>query len=115
MLYEILLNPEVQDRIKLSDAEIKDFASITTTSLEKEISPFEINRIFLQAIIVKPCDWSEVFFHAFSTVLKFVDQNFNNNTHSLAVSLKHDSFPADLLNQLDYLKDQIYLSLLRGV
>lgn len=106
ILYESFLNQRVQEKIKLSDNEINAFTRITSINFEKDITPYEINRVFLHALLVKPADWSENFFNAFSAVLRFVKSNFNNNTNILALNFKRDSFPPILLAQFDYLEDQ---------
>lgn len=100
---DMLNNPLAQDKIKLSDAEIQNFIASANSANEKDITPYEINRVFLHAIIVNPEVWSESFYKAFSAVLDFVKKGFNNNNNQLTAALKADSYPKGLLDQLNYL------------
>jgi hypothetical protein len=103
-LYQTILLDETENKkILLSDSEIKYLMRSNTAVGEKEITPYEINRIFLHAILKRPEEWSSLFYDAFAKVLQFVKDNFNLNTE-VAFSLNRDSYPADLLNQLDYLQ-----------
>jgi hypothetical protein len=99
----ILLDESAKKKIILSDADLKQLMSSKNEAGEKEIQPYEINRIFLHAILKKPEEWSLIFYQTYAEVLKFVMLNFNQNS-KLAVSLKNDSYPIELMMQLDYLK-----------
>lgn len=106
----LLFNPDFQKKARLTDHDIMEFLSASSNSAEKEISPYEINRIFISAILQKPDEWSDIFYSAFTTVLKFVDNKFNQNQGFNATALKNDSYPEKLITQLKYLENCYHAS-----
>jgi hypothetical protein len=114
-LYPLLLTPEFQDKIFLSN---KAITSLLQSHVEGflDLSSYEINRVFLHAISISPKDWSLEFGGKiaadssllegglFSEVLAFVTNQFNGNNERLALQLKKESYPQVLLNQLTYLQ-----------
>jgi hypothetical protein len=98
----LLLDESVKKKILYSETEIIQLMTSNTLTGEKEITPYEINRIFLQAILTRPQDWSRIFYQTYAKIFKFVELDFNQNTE-VTSSFKHDSYPEELLAQLKYL------------
>lgn len=107
-LYLMFLNQDIQSKIILKDSDIQEVMRKRPDSLvevnEIEITPYIVNRLFLHAILIKPEQWSDTFYQGFSSILEFVNKNFNEDSFS-STSLKKDSYPEALLEQLNYLKN----------
>lgn len=114
-LYRGLLSSWVQDKIRLTDKQIisimnsnshEEQASSSSqhTRTAIELQPYEINRIFLCAIITNPSQWSELFKQSFSRILNFIQNNFEQEQTIAVAQLKRDSYPQPLIDQLVYLQ-----------
>lgn len=104
-LYQILITPQTQEKIKLNDDIIQQFLQKRNpNSGELNVSPYELNLIFLHAIITDTNDWTPLFTKVFNEALQFVENNFNQENKGIAYSLKKDSYPEPLRDQLKYLK-----------
>jgi hypothetical protein len=103
VLYKFLLDDSIKTKIILNDTEIENWLTSKSAAGVKEITPYEINRIFLHAIMIKPQDWSNIFYQLYAEVLAFANNNFDQNTE-IAASFKHDSYPEELIVQLNYLQ-----------
>jgi hypothetical protein len=105
-LYSMLLDQEfVQSKIVLSDPHIQAIHEkelcIEGEHFVRHKTPYEINRIFLHAIVIKPDDWSALFSKTFEETLLFVKNQLD--VGYIATELKKNSYPVRLITQLDYL------------
>lgn len=116
--YGLLLNENFQSKVYLSDEEI---AKLLILSLDKHghhhLGPYEINRIFLHAIISPKEKWTSAFGSLLSAedtlidgllpqILQFVKNNFNQDQTQIASQLKRESYPDALIQQLEYLCEE---------
>lgn len=104
-LYSLLLEPKALEKINLTDALIHRLTSNFSEENGQSIisiTPYEINRIFLHAIINHPGSWSRAFADIFQTTLNFIQQPFPEN-QQLSHQLIEDSYPTELITQLNYL------------
>ena len=69
-----------------------------------DITPYEINRLFLNAILQKPHDWTSQFMATFEMILSFLSAQLSK-PGLLMHSLQRDSYPQVLMEQLYYLRD----------
>lgn len=105
-LYFFIRSNQSRDKIVLTDEAIKTIlSSRNAVTQEIMVSPYEINQVFLHAILIEPSEWSDLFSILFNKTLNFVKSNFNLEDKKEHI-LKKDSYPSDLLSQLDYLKDK---------
>ncbi|OGT36639.1 MAG: hypothetical protein A3F11_06900 [Gammaproteobacteria bacterium RIFCSPHIGHO2_12_FULL_37_14] len=102
-LYTLLLTKEFQDKITLSDEIIQGFIQLGGEDPYRDITPYQINRIFLHAILHDPQDWSPLFANTLQEIYAFVKNNFNQINAANAALLKQDSYPKALMEQLRYL------------
>jgi hypothetical protein len=102
-LYAMVLNEHMSRKILLTDSEIMRLMQLHTDTVDgqliKHISPYEINRIFLSALLVKPCDWTPLFATTLDATLTFVKEMSGET----AQTLKANSYPQKLIAQLNYL------------
>lgn len=109
-LYTLLLNPDVQNKILLTDETLEKLIKPKGNSNEVEINPYILNRIILHAIITynnAEHPWSEYFKERLKEVIDFIESNFNKKDDLMASSLRRDSYPSELLEQLkDYLNEK---------
>lgn len=104
----LLLDDKVQSKLTLDDhcALLQSFKDIDAgILLNFEISPYQINQIFLHAIVNSPEHWSPLFAKAFQLTLAYIkhkiiqpDENFGNDR------LIRESYVEKLIEQLDYLQ-----------
>lgn len=100
-LYSMLLDEDMHRKIELPDQIIKDIFSKRDSETHKLIlSPYQINRIFLHAILNKPEDWSDLFRDLLSETRELVEQDLNQDIEEepSAFCLK------SLLEQIAYLE-----------
>lgn len=109
-LYKLLCNDVTQSIITLDDKVLDKFIPPVSSSESKEvkeihrdITPYQVNRIFLHAIITKPGNWSPKFAETIEQVLSFVKGLGGPTGAGVAGALKRDSYPPQLIAQLDYL------------
>jgi hypothetical protein len=104
-LYAMVLNEHIARKIILNDNEIIQSMQNHTEKADgqviKYISPYEINRIFLSAILVRPSNWTELFVTTFKATLFFVKELDRSSIHTQA--LRTYSYPRELITQLEYL------------
>ncbi len=103
-LYSMLLEEAIQAKILLNDKVIQKFNETNIDMTFRDITPYEINRVFLHAIIQKPENWTPLFAITFQEVLTFVKNNFNQNNSGPELALKEKSYPPRLTGQLEYLQ-----------
>ncbi len=115
--YQLLLNTQFQNKVLINDSWIDELYNQKIDG-QLELSPYEINRIFLHAIITPPGNWSnnfggslkltssELVGGVLQQTLEFVKQHFNNNQTFIANSIKSSSYPNSLLEQLTWLLEK---------
>jgi len=106
-LYQFLLDTKVQQKIHLSDDILQQWSQKITKEHDqqfRDITPYEINRIFLDAIITSPDRWTTLFAETFRTTLAFI-KDLDTNT-AIGQALKTSSYPPKLIRQLDYLQQE---------
>lgn len=110
--YHLLLNIYFQEKVILGDDEIQTFYQTQQQGI-LPISAYELNRIFLHAILCSPSEWTPLFAELFTQAFHFTQKNFDNNHSITAKRLKRESYPNMFLTQLHYLlkKYQAPLSL----
>jgi hypothetical protein len=99
-IYRLFLEVEFfQQKALLTEAEIEAFLKAETEATDVlYITVFEINRIFLHAIIKEPEDWSDEFSQAFSLAFDFVRNNLNNAGDSkIHTNLMKTSYSTELI------------------
>ncbi|MBA2710603.1 MAG: hypothetical protein H0U57_08440 [Tatlockia sp.] len=113
-LFAFLLEPTLEAKIILADQDIDQLYNSHQEGF-LDLSPYFINRILLQAIIIPPRQWSEKFggrlVHdsslleggLFPQVLDFINNNFNEGNQQIGLKLKEESYTKILMNQLTYL------------
>lgn len=102
-LYAMLCDDTVQSKIILDDDVIKKLiAAKAAEQKEFTATPYEVNRVFLHAILVDPVKWTSIFVDLFLKVMLHVKNKFNVNAGAPTVFEKN-SYPAKLLLQMDYL------------
>ena len=112
LLYNMLLDHKTAAQITLNDIELSHFSS---RNIEEEdgityrtMTPYEINRIFLHAIINQPNSWSPLFAKTFQLTLDLVTRL--DESHFIHSSLSQSSYPPMFMAQLNYLQNMyIYL------
>lgn len=110
-LYKSLLNSTTIEKILLDDKQLLEMSkSAPKTETQAEITPYQINRIFLHAIILHPGEWTDLFYKEFKAVLGFVNNNLLGEEKHRTSKLTEDqlkfinnSFNQTLLAQLNYL------------
>ena len=108
-LYAMLVNKSMCSKIVLDDTTLKmlinRFRSSEGANDFVSFGPYEVNRLFLSAIITHQRDWTELFAEMFHATLMFVKNGFNQetDTQEMATALKRDSYPPQLMDQLEYL------------
>ena len=104
-VYSLLVEDTVLTKIVLTDHLIElwlqqDLAG--NAQVFNYFTSYQINRIFLHAIINSPEQWSLPFLHIFKQTLSFIKelsrQNFIGNEE------QKNSYPDELIQQLDYLQ-----------
>jgi hypothetical protein len=108
-LYAMFMNPLFQEKIILSDDEIERLRKSGVSQEDgityRDITPYEVNRVFLHAILEE--NWSDLFLEVFKATLQFVKSNFNKpESDRQAKALKQNSYPPALISQLDYLSNK---------
>lgn len=125
--YGILIDGEFQRKVELTDETIAVMIKNAIAEGEKEskddkeneddkeskatklgVEPYQINRLFLHAIIVHPEEWTECFTHHLVIALNFVKNGCNKDylkekKQWKADDLKKYSYPDSLIKQLEYL------------
>ena len=101
-LYSILIDDRNHKKILLDDSTIEKILINNRQATETFFSPYEINRIFLSAIIQNPNLWTNLFASILHHVLIFVQTTMIEHNH-LAQALQQDSYPIILIQQLEYL------------
>lgn len=104
ILYNELLSDALKKKIIFKDENLKTyFAESKDHKGEVTITPYILNRIFLQAIILGPEDWTKAFAKRLYTMIKFVENKFNAPGEFHAdTNLQKSSYPQSLLKQLKY-------------
>lgn len=108
--YAMLLDEYFQKKVILTDDAIRKIVEKNTKQDDEkfhlELGPYEINRLFLHAILVEPEQWTKDFTDAFKETLSFIKNKFDEpNLQWQAQALKKDTYDA-LILQLDYLLDR---------
>lgn len=106
-LYEMLLSPAFQEKAKLTDETIQRFLRTRAPgSAEVDVTPYELNRIFLHAYLVDPQEWSPLFTETFDRAFQFVKNDFNQNQEAkgAARALKASSYNYNLLWELETIR-----------
>ncbi len=106
-LYRLFLEVDIfQKKALLSAAEIESFLTAQREATNVlYITVFEINRIFLHAIIIEPESWDAKFCLVLALTFDFVKNNLNNAGDSnINANLMKTSYPAELIKHLSYLK-----------
>jgi hypothetical protein len=100
-----LLDEAVQDKVLVKEDELSDWFKE-----EKEgegcayLTPYQINRMLLTAILSKSSKWSSEFLDAIKQVSAFIKSSFGQDSATwIAGALKKGSYPEELQEQLDYL------------
>src|SRR5262249_973045 len=86
-LYFQLVNPAFQEKYQLTNDDLKlmftrNLQMLSSENTAKiELTPYDINRIFLHAITVPPEEWEQtpLFFECFSEVYQFASNGFENS------------------------------------
>ena len=104
--YQNLYDPQVTKKIILSDQDITKFRHSNTELTEhgemvRHFTPYEINRVLLHAILIRPDQWTHLFAETCQTVLRLIREIDQND--ALAQLLKLSSYTPELLAQIDYL------------
>ena len=101
-LYASLLDPQISQSLIMTDEQINILLDKNKDVLTTEIavSPFEINRIFLHALLINPEQWTDKFAETLHVFLEFVQEKIK--TEGVGNILKNTSYPPQLLHQLSY-------------
>jgi hypothetical protein len=105
-LYAIFCSESFKNKIILTDEEIASFVATAAHHGELDITPYMLNRIFLHAILVSPENWSNDFTILFNQAFSFVENAFNQPDSVRSTALMRDSYPLELREQLQYLKQK---------
>lgn len=113
-LYRALLDPNLKAQFEFPDEALHELLSIQQNGVIY-LGSYEINRIFLHAITTKPENWTlrfggkinphnaELVDGVILIVLDFVKTQFNQRNSQIAHALKMQSYPAELIEQIEYL------------
>lgn len=104
-LYGFLLDESLQKKIFLLDEDIEVIYrnGIITEGdvIYNDITPYAINRLFLTAILTHPSTWTDLFALSLRAVFSFVKNLATQK--GLGATVRHDSWPEELLIQIEYL------------
>lgn len=89
LLYSLLLRDSFQDRVCLPDNKINQFLSVADGG---EFNSYQINRMFLIAILREPQEWNVTFAEGLKRILEFLDKKGTQG-----------SLPVQIVNQVLYL------------
>jgi hypothetical protein len=107
-LYAFLLDENTQATILLTDADINSFNTLAWQENAeipyRRVTEYEMNRVFLHAILVKPESWSALFASHFNQMLDFLSHELSNKDNwQPEPYLNQDPYYA-VMYQLDYLQ-----------
>ena len=121
ILSENLQDLATQEKIQVNEAWLEAVFTPRVIRIEEgemiirgevEITPYEINKIFLHAIITPVNNWSSTFYKYFKLVRKFVVDSFAQEAVGIVQQLSKSSYPPHLMKHLLYL--EIYFSKLEA-
>lgn len=107
-IYALLLREDIRKNAFLLDnSVIQKFIEQTTETKEEKthqnLTAYHINRVFLHAILQNPYDWSDLFKGVFREIFTWVQRNFDQENKGIVAVLKRDSYPDQIMTQLEYL------------
>jgi hypothetical protein len=103
-LYRILIDVEFHEKVFMSDEEIDFFWNHADTSKPfREMTAYQINRIFLHGIIKEHTDWTDNFSNLYRKALNFIENDYYSygSTH-LNRNLIEYSYTDELTRLLKY-------------
>ncbi len=104
-LYRFLLDDAFKQKIIYSDAEIETFwKSGDENSPYRDITVYQINRVFLQAILVDPNHWTQKFYTFVNNVYDFLvdSEDEENDQNQIIERFIEISFTTELAHQINY-------------
>ncbi|STY33132.1 ankyrin repeat domain-containing protein [Legionella worsleiensis] len=98
---EALSNPV----IRVDEALLSKWITQTDEDGTLDVSPYQINRIILHALCYEPNTWSPLFLECLKGVLSFIRNRCNQGLNSAGQALSRDSWPQELIDQIEHLFD----------
>lgn len=93
--------------IHLSDELINEWREKASEEDLLKLDVYQVNRFLLHALSYPPSTWTSLFREYTGILLTFIRANFNEPEASLKVNLARDSYPQELLSQIDGLIAQL--------
>ncbi|WP_415582933.1 hypothetical protein, partial [Legionella worsleiensis] len=90
------ISPNQKNRIIVHD-------QCTEENSTLDVSPYQINRIILHALCYERNTWSPLFRQCLKEVLSFIRNRCNQGINSAGQALSRDSWPQELIDQIEYL------------
>jgi hypothetical protein len=104
-LIQTTRDPVFIEKTVVSDKLIREWHSKSEAGT-LELSPYQINRILLSAIIINPKKWSESFAALTNEAYDFIQRSFGQAEGAgTSGALRKDSYPDSLMAQIKYLLD----------
>lgn len=103
-LHEEMIDPDIQSHYLVNDEFLKETFKPQNENLELDLDYFNVNRLFLTAIVTAPKDWTPLFFEKMQETLQFLVKELNPGyKSSLSQNSKkfvRNSYPESLFIQL---------------
>ncbi|MDF1654995.1 MAG: ankyrin repeat domain-containing protein [Coxiellaceae bacterium] len=95
----LLLDKAFQSKILVDDDTIKQWIDLSAG--EQHLTPYQINRILLSAIIIDPAKWTEDFYVRLQYTYDFIQSYFSGEHTARTENLRQSSYPEVLLDQIN--------------